>query len=93
MGKRTRVRQTTAITTPAPQAAPSDEASATGRLIPPLPRGPFVDEPEEIDRFVVRILPDGSIYFKGARKQIEAFLAACAEVGLEVRVNQIALCG
>jgi hypothetical protein len=63
------------------------------RLIPALPPGEFVVEPEEIDRFVVRLLPDGTLYFKGTRERITAFLAACREVGLEVRVAYVSLCG
>jgi len=80
--------------TPAPpMALAQPEASTALRLIPPLPKGPFVAEPEEIDRFVVRVLPDGSLYFKGSRERIDTFLATCAKLGLEVRVNSIALCG
>ena len=63
------------------------------RLIPALPPGDFVDPPEEIDRFLVRIWPDGTLYFKGSRARIEEFLRECAEVGLEVKVNHISLCG
>lgn len=63
------------------------------RLIPALSPGAFVEEPEEIDRFLVRIWPDGTIYFKGNRARVEEFLQGCAQAGLEVRVNYISLCG
>ncbi len=63
------------------------------RLLPPLPAGPLVAQVEEIDRFYVRIEEDGSLFFKGSRERIEAFLKACAEVGLELRVGHIAYCG
>ncbi|HEU4784775.1 MAG TPA: hypothetical protein VFS83_15660 [Ktedonobacterales bacterium] len=63
------------------------------RLIPALPAGAFVAKPDEIDRFVVRILPDGSLYFKGSRARIDDFIAACNEVGLELHISHIALCG
>jgi len=63
------------------------------RLIPKLPTGAFVSEPEDINRFVVQISPDGHISFRGSRDRIDAFLQACAEVGLEAHVDHIALCG
>jgi hypothetical protein len=63
------------------------------RLIPELPTGDFVNKPDEIDRFVVRLLPDGSLFFKGSRTRIEEFLKACAVVGLDVYVDHISLCG
>jgi hypothetical protein len=63
------------------------------RLIPALPEGAFVAKPDEIDRFVVRVLPDGSLYFKGSRARIDDFIAACNEVGLELHISHIALCG
>ncbi len=71
------------------------EMTAVGstRLIPELPQGDFVNKPDEIDRFVVRLLPDGSIFFKGSRTRIEEFLAACEAVGLDVYVDHISLCG
>ena len=63
------------------------------RLIPALPDGPFVEKPAEIDRFLVRVWDDGHITFKGSRKRIEEFLALCAEVGLEMHVKHLSLCG
>jgi len=63
------------------------------RLIPVLSPGTFVEEPEEIDRFIVRLWPDGTIYFKGNRARIEQFLQGCAEAGIKVHVNYISLCG
>lgn len=63
------------------------------RLIPALAPGPYVIEPEEIDRFYVRIQEDGTLFFKGSRERIEAFLQACEEVGLHLQVSHIAYCG
>ena len=63
------------------------------RLLPALPPGPYVIEPEEIDRFYVRVQADGSLFFKGSRARIEEFLRACAASGLELRVGHIAYCG
>ena len=63
------------------------------RLIPTLPQGDFVDKPEEIDRFIVRIWSDGNISFKGSRVRIDEFLRICAEEGLIVDVDHISLCG
>jgi hypothetical protein len=63
------------------------------RLIPALPAGPFMEKPAEIDRFLVHIWDDGSISFKGSRERIEEFLALCAEVGLEMHVKHLSLCG
>ncbi len=63
------------------------------RLIPALPAGDFISEPEEIDRFTVQLLTDGTIYFKGTRARIEEFLEGCAAVGLDVHVDHISLCG
>ncbi|MGH2517594.1 MAG: hypothetical protein ACRDHP_18240 [Ktedonobacterales bacterium] len=65
----------------------------TERLIPALPPGDFVLHPDEIDRFVARLLPDGTIYFKGTRERIDEFLMACADLGLVVHVDYISLCG
>jgi hypothetical protein len=69
---------------------PHDNAE---RLIPALPPGDFVNKPEEIDRFIVRVWPDGTLYFKGTRPRIDEFLCLCAEEGLEVQVDHISLCG
>jgi hypothetical protein len=80
---------------PPPEPAPHADTVAygAGRLIPALPPGPYVIEPEDIDRFYVRVQEDGTIFFKGSRERIEAFLRACEKVGLELRVNHIAFCG
>ena len=63
------------------------------RLIPALPQGDFVDKPEEIDRFIVRVWPDGTLFFKGNRARIEEFLTLCNEAGLKVQVDHVSLCG
>ena len=63
------------------------------RLLPALPPGDFVDKPEEIDRFIVRVWPDGTLHFKGSRARIEDFLQKCKESGLEITVDHISLCG
>jgi len=63
------------------------------RLIPALPTSEFVEQPEEIDRLIVRLLPDGTLYFRGLRLRVEEFLEACAAVGLDLQVDHIALCG
>ncbi len=63
------------------------------RLIPALPPGEFLDPPEEIDRFLIRLWPDGRIYFKGSRARIEEFLQQCATQGLDIQVDYVSLCG
>ena len=63
------------------------------RLIPALPPGDFINKPEEIDRFMVQVRPDGSLYFKGSRSRIEEFLRLCTEAGLNLQVDHISLCG
>lgn len=63
------------------------------RLIPALPVGEFVNKPEEIDRFLLQLWPDGSLRLKGSRKRIEDFLHLCNEEGLNVQVDHISLCG
>lgn len=63
------------------------------RLLPALPAGEFVNKPEEIDRFIVRVWPDGRIYFKGTRERIDEFLRLCSEDGIEVNVDHVSLCG
>jgi hypothetical protein len=68
-------------------------ATSSRRLVPALPEGDFVDKPEEIDRFIVRLWPDGTLFFKGNRARIDEFLALCAEAGLELEVDHISLCG
>jgi hypothetical protein len=67
--------------------------NSSQRLLSPLPESNFVDRPEEIDRFIVRIWPDGTLYFKGNRTRIDEFLSRCAEAGLDVQVDHISLCG
>ena len=63
------------------------------RLIPALPEGEFVDKPEEIDRFIIRLWPDGTLFFKGNRARIDEFLKLCEEAGLAVDIDHISLCG
>jgi hypothetical protein len=63
------------------------------RLLPALPTGKFINKPPEIDRFLVRIWPDGTLYFKGSRERVEEFLRMCDSMGIQVRVNHISLCG
>ena len=66
---------------------------ASLRLIAALPEEEFVDKPEEIDRFIVRLWPDGSLYFKGPRARIDEFVLLCREMGLDVQVDYLSLCG
>ncbi|HEY1351784.1 MAG TPA: hypothetical protein VGF67_19355 [Ktedonobacteraceae bacterium] len=66
------------------------------RLLPALPASDaddFVEYPAEIDRFLVRIWPDGTIYFKGKRARIEEFLQHCREKGIVLTIKHISLCG
>jgi hypothetical protein len=72
-----------------------EQSSGDGllRLIAALPPGEFVDKPEEIDRFLVRLWPDGRLYFKGSRARIEEFLLLCIEMGLDLQVDYVSLCG
>jgi hypothetical protein len=66
------------------------------RLLPALPAknaDDFVEHPTEIDRFFVRIWPDGTIYFKGNRARIEEFLQCCREKGIVLDIEHISLCG
>ena len=92
---RSSVRPEPELETAAPGSAGERGAGeyGAGRLIPALPPGPYVIEPEDIDRFYVRVQEDGTIFFKGSRERIEAFLRACEAVGLGLRVNHIAFCG
>lgn len=69
------------------------QPSNAERLLPALPPGDFIDKPVEIDRFIVRIWPDGHLYFKGSRQRIEEFLQLCTEARIEVQVDHISLCG
>jgi hypothetical protein len=66
---------------------------ASFRLLPALPKGEFVNRPVEIDRFIVRLWPDGSLYFKGSRERIDEFLLLCREMELNVQVDYLSLCG
>lgn len=68
-------------------------SSNNERLIPALPEGDFVDKPDEVDRFIVRVWPDGTLYFKSTRPRINEFLQYCKEAGLSVQVDHISLCG
>jgi hypothetical protein len=63
------------------------------RLLPALPAGKFINKPSEIDRFLVRIWPDGTLYFKGSRERVEEFLRTCDSMGIRIHVNHISLCG
>lgn len=63
------------------------------RLLPALPVGAFINKPEEVDRFMVRVWPDGTVYFKGSRERVEEFLRLCEQMGVHVNVDHIALCG
>lgn len=74
-------------------AAPEVGVASAQPLLPALPVRAFVTTPDEADRFVVWLYEDGTIYFKGTRERIGEFLAACADVGLDVRVGHVALCG
>jgi hypothetical protein len=61
--------------------------------LPDLPSSEFVQQPAEIDRFLVRVWPDGRLYFKGSRERIDEFLDLCKQAGLHVQVDHISLCG
>lgn len=63
------------------------------RLIPALPEGDFIDKPAEIDRFRVRLWPDGTLFFQGNRPRMNEFLKLCAEAGITVNVDHTSLCG
>lgn len=69
------------------------EQSTHQSLLPDLPAREFVEQPAEIDRFLVRVWPDGRLYFKGSRERIDEFLALCKQAGLHVQVDHISLCG
>lgn len=64
-----------------------------GKLLPTLPEGDFINKPEEIDRFIVQVWPDGTLFFKGGSARIGEFLRLCEEEGLTVHVDHISLCG
>lgn len=77
------------------KAAPAKPRATTGaeRLLPALPSVTFVEEPPAIDRFELRLSPDGSLYLKSTRERIDEFVRRCAEVGLDVQIHYISLCG
>lgn len=52
------------------------------RLIPALSPGDFFNQPEGTDRFLVRLWPDGMIYFKGSKQRIKEFRRLCKVAGL-----------
>jgi hypothetical protein len=62
-------------------------------LLPVLPEAGLIEPPEEIDRMVVRLWPDGLLSFKGPRRRVDEFLRVCAELGLHVDVDHVSLCG
>jgi hypothetical protein len=68
-----------------------DEAGQ--QLIPSLPEGDFVTEPEQRDRFLVHLWPDGTLSFTGSRPRIAEFLQLCTQAGLQIRVDHISRCG
>ena len=70
-----------------------ESLSFAPRLIPALSDGDYIDKPEEIDRFLVRLWADGSLSFKGSREKIDEFLRLCDESGIEIQVDHISLCG
>ncbi len=72
---------------------PATQKPEIGRLLPPLPSVPFVEEPPATDRFEVRILPDGQLFFRGPQERVEEFLQACAEQGIVIEIDHMALCG
>ena len=74
-------------------SSPSASPSAGQRLLAALPAGAFVNKPQEIDRFLVRVWPDGTLYFKGSRERVEEFLRLCTAAGIRVHVDHISLCG
>ncbi|HEY1388507.1 MAG TPA: hypothetical protein VGF38_08180 [Ktedonobacterales bacterium] len=73
--------------------ARNDKGVMTTRLIPALPAEDYVDHPEELDRFFVRVLPDGTITFRGSKERIAEFLERCAAAGIPITVAHINQCG
>jgi len=71
----------------------ANPVDAGQQLIPCLPEGEFVTQPEERDRFLVHLWPDGTISFTGSRPRIAEFLHLCAQAGLEIQVDHISRCG
>jgi len=69
------------------------QLAAEDPLLTALPGVELIDPPEEIDRLVVRLWPDGHLAFKGPRRRVDEFLRVCAEVGLPVDVDHVSLCG
>jgi hypothetical protein len=70
-----------------------DDPLSERLAIMPLSDDAYINAPEEIDRFLVRVWPDGTLYFKGSRRRIEEFLRLCEEMGIPLSVDHIALCG
>ena len=69
---------------------------STERLVAALPKAnpeDFVNPPEVIDRFLVRIGPDGTLYFKGSRARVDEFVQRCIKSGLNMHVDHLSLCG
>lgn len=62
-------------------------------LVPALPDGPFVHEPEAIERLEVCILPDGSLFARGTREHLEAFAQACEAEGICLHIAHASMCG
>ena len=62
-------------------------------LILALPVADILNEPAELDRLCIQLLPDGTLRFKGTRARVLEFLDACAAAGLELRVDHISRCG
>lgn len=71
----------------------ADTHSAMDRLVAPLPLVAYVEQPEVIDRLMVRLAPTGELYVRGTRVRIEEFVRECAAVGVYIRLRYMALCG
>jgi hypothetical protein len=69
------------------------DVQTADQLVAALPEVDLIDPPEEIDRLIVRLWPDGHLAFKGTRRRVDEFLRVCAEVGLHVDVDHVSLCG
>jgi hypothetical protein len=67
--------------------------TAATRLLPELPPGDFIDQPIASDRFLLRIGPNGEIFFMSTHSRIEEFLQLCTEAGLNIHVDHISRCG
>lgn len=62
-------------------------------LLPALPDGPFVQEPEDVERLEVCILPEGALFVRGTRARLEAFAQACEEEGIPLIIDHASMCG